>query len=166
MVIVKPAEKSKIEVRSIAVRDASGCASLLSLQDYGSPEQYLNTLAPLLGQQAWQGESMSEGVLPHCCTAMCRALTATVRTGGFAPGKVSVANVLTVGSKSSGGKTYYQYEVLTRTADGDEGGRHHLFSATVSNGKLYILKMQAGDKRWFKGVEREAKRVQDSFSVL
>ena len=89
-----------------------------------------------------------------------------MRTGGFAPGKVSVANVLTVGSKSSGGKTYYQYEVLTRTADGDEGGRHHLFSATVSNGKLYILKMQAGDKRWFKGVEREAKRVQDSFSVL
>ncbi len=74
--------------------------------------------------------------------------------GGFAPGKVSVANVLTTGSRSTGGKTYYQYEILTRTADGDEGGRHHLFATTVSNGKLYILKMQAGDKRWFKGLER------------
>ena len=65
-----------------------------------------------------------------------------------------MANVLTTGSRSTGGKTYYQYEILTRTADGDEGGRHHLFATTVSNGKLYILKMQAGDKRWFKGLER------------
>ena len=86
--------------------------------------------------------------------------------GGFAPGKVSVANVLTVGSRSTAGKTYYQYEILTRTADGDEGGRHHLFSTTVSNGKLYIMKLQAGDKRWFKGLERELKKVQESFSVL
>jgi len=111
MVLVKPAEKSKME-------------------DYGTPEAFLPTLAPLLGQQAWQGDSMSEG--------------------GFAPGKVSVANVLTTGSRSTGGKTYYQYEVLTRTADGDEGGRHHIFATTVSGGKLYILKAQAGDKRWFK----------------
>ena len=66
-----------------------------------------------------------------------------------------MANVLTTGSRVTGGKTYYQYEILTRTADGDEGGRHHLFATTVSNGKLYILKMQAGDKRWFKGTERE-----------
>ena len=97
-----------------------------------------------------------------------------------------MANVLTTGSRSTGGKTYYQYEILTRTADGDEGGRHHLFATTVSNGKLYILKMQAGDKRWFKGLERvstarcaacvcalaerlfalqELKKVQESFSV-
>jgi len=72
---------------------------------------------------------------------------------------VSVANVLTTGSRVTGGKTYYQYEILTRTADGDEGGRHHLFATTVSNGKLYILKMQAGDKRWFKGTERELARA-------
>jgi hypothetical protein len=97
-----------------------------------------------------------------------------------------VANVLTTGSRSTGGKTYYQYEVLTRTADGDEGGRHHLFATTVSGGKLYILKcvgsnnadlsptvltrlrrrLQAGDKRWFKGLERELKRVQESFAVV
>lgn len=65
---------------------------------------------------------------------------------------MSVANVLSVGSRTSGGKTYYQAEILTRTADGDEGGRHHLFSSTVANGKLYILKQQAGDK-----VRRRAK---------
>ena len=86
--------------------------------------------------------------------------------GGFVPGKVSVASLLTSGVKSEGGKTYYEYEVLTRTADGDEGGRHHVFKATVSNGKLYILKLQAGDKRWFKGVEREAKKSAASFQVV
>ena len=115
-------------------------------QDYGTPQAFLPTLAPLLGQQAWQGDSMSEG--------------------GFAPGKVSIANVLTTGSRSTGGKTYYEYEVLTRTADGDEGGRHHLFCTTVSNGKLYILKLQAGDKRWFKGLEKDLKRCQSSFTVV
>lgn len=35
-------------------------------------------------------------------------------------------------------------------ADGDEGGRHQLINAAVSNGNLYILKVQIGDKRWFK----------------
>ena len=63
---------------------------------------------------------------------------------------MSVANVLSVGSKSVDGRTYYQYEILTRTADGDEGGRHHLFSITAANGKLYTAKAQVGDKRWFK----------------
>ena len=28
-----------------------------------------------------------------------------------------------------------------------------MFATTVNNGKLYILKCQAGDKRWFKGLE-------------
>lgn len=44
-----------------------------------------------------------------------------------------------------------RYELLTRTADGNEGGRHHLLTATVGNGNLYICKVQIGDKRWFKG---------------
>jgi len=139
----------------------AACSRAALLQDYGSPDQYLNTLAPLLGQQAWQGATESEGA--SCCGRFGPCSRAP--PGGFAPGKVSVANVLTTGSRSTGGKTYYQYEILTRTADGDEGGRHHLFATTVSNGKLYILKMQAGDKRWFKGLEKELKKVQDSFSV-
>ena len=52
---------------------------------------------------------------------------------------------------------YYKYEILTRTADGDEGGRHQLISAAVGNGNLYILKVQIGDKRWFKGANAGAK---------
>jgi len=54
---------------------------------------------------------------------------------------------------------YYKYEILTRTADGDEGGRHQLISAAVGNGNLYILKVQIGDKRWFKGANAFAKGV-------
>jgi hypothetical protein len=88
------------------------------------------------------------------------------RPGGFQPGKVSTASLLTAGTTQEGGKTYYEYEVLTRTADGDEGGRHHVFKATVSGGKLFVLKIQAGDKRWFKGVEREAKKCAASFQVV
>ena len=51
------------------------------------------------------------------------------------------------------------------TADGDEGGRHQLITASVSNGQLYILKVQVGDKRWFKGVEKDAKGAWNSFTV-
>ena len=62
-VIVKPAEKSKMEARQRGpALSAARCAHAASpCQDYGSPEQYLNTLAPLLGQQAWQGATESEG---------------------------------------------------------------------------------------------------------
>jgi len=109
------------------------------IEEYGSPEQYLPNLAPLLGVQSWTGETQSEG--------------------GFKEGKVSVANVLNVGSRVTNGRTYYTYEILTRTADGDEGGRHHLFAVTAANGKLYTAKAQAGDKRWFKGVEREVTKA-------
>jgi photosystem II oxygen-evolving enhancer protein 2 len=37
--------------------------------------------------------------------------------------------------------------------------------ATVSNGTLYLLKAQAGDKRWFKGTEKLVRNVIDSFQV-
>ena len=50
-------------------------------------------------------------------------------------------------------------------ADGDEGGRHQLIKATVSNGTLYVLKVQAGDKRWFKGTNKECLGVPNSFTV-
>ena len=51
------------------------------------------------------------------------------------------------------------------TADGDEGGRHQLVSATVSGGKLWICKIQVGDKRWFKGAKKEALGAFNSFTV-
>jgi len=55
--------------------------------------------------------------------------------------------VLDYGSVDKDGKTYYTYELLSRTADGDEGGRHNLITAVVNNGNLYLCKIQAGDKR-------------------
>lgn len=90
----------------------------------------------------------------------------TKSEGGFAENKVSVVNLLDLGEESKGGKKYYNFEVLTRTADGDEGGRHQLITATVSDGALFILKAQAGDKRWFKGSERVLRKVVESFQVV
>ena len=54
---------------------------------------------------------------------------------------------------------------MCAAADGDEGGRHQLITAAVSGGVLYILKIQVGDKRWFKGVDRDAKGTWNSFTV-
>merc|ERR1712124_124016 len=103
------------------------------LEDYGSPEQFLNSFSFLLGQQMYSGETISEG--------------------GFAPDRVSAASVLDVkeGTDKKGRKVY-TYEILSRTADGNEGGRHQLIKAVDAGGELYIFKIQVGDKRWFKGV--------------
>ena len=115
------------------------------IEDFGSPEMYLEQIGYLLGQQVYAGETRSEG--------------------GFAANRVSTAAVLDVFTKSNKGKTYYYYEVLTRTADGDEGGRHQLIAATVSDGTMYTCKLQSGDKRWFKGQERDLKQTWSSFTV-
>jgi hypothetical protein len=50
-------------------------------------------------------------------------------------------------------------------ADGDEGGRHQLVKATVANGRLWVCKIQIGDKRWFKGAKNEALGTFQSFTV-
>ena len=119
-----------------------------SISDLGSPDKFLSDNSYLFGETAafFDPNSRSEG--------------------GFAAGKVAVAAVLDVQEATDkAGKKYYKYEVLTRTADGDEGGRHHLVAATVSNGDLWILKVQAGDKRWFKGTNIEALGTWNSFTV-
>lgn len=116
-----------------------------SIDGLGSKEDFLNSISYLLGKQAYAGKTQSEG--------------------GFDANKVSSANVLSAEEVKSGGKTYYKYEVLTRSADGNEGGKHQLVVATVSNGNLYMLKAQAGDKRWFKGTERLVRNAIDSFQV-
>lgn len=85
--------------------------------------------------------------------------------GGFDSGAVAIANVLETATNEVGGKKYYFVSVLTRTADGDEGGKHQLISATVKDGKLYICKAQAGDKRWFKGVKKFVEGAATSFNV-
>lgn len=56
-------------------------------------------------------------------------------------------------------------QVLARTADNDEGGRHQLIAATVADSKLYLVKIQVGDKRWMKGANREAITAWNSFTV-
>ena len=116
-----------------------------SVTDFGSPEDFLAQVNYLLGKQAYFGNTDSEG--------------------GFDSGVVATANILEASSQEVGGKPYYFISVLTRTADGDEGGKHQLITATVKDGKLYILKAQAGDKRWFKGARKFVESAATSFSV-
>ncbi|WOG91834.1 hypothetical protein DCAR_0311089 [Daucus carota subsp. sativus] len=116
-----------------------------SITDYGSPEKFLSTVDYLLGKQAYFGKTASEG--------------------GFEQDAVATANILETATPVVGGKQYYSLSVLTRTADGDEGGKHQLITATVSDGKLYICKAQAGDKRWFKGAKKFVENATSSFSV-
>ncbi|BDA41203.1 Oxygen-evolving enhancer protein 2, chloroplastic [Coccomyxa sp. Obi] len=131
-------------VNSIAVIVRSTTKN--SIEEFGTPDKFLDDNKNLLGAQVFKGESRSEG--------------------GFAPNKVSVASLLDVQqAKDKKGKSYYKYEILTRTADGDEGGRHQLITAAVGNGNLYILKIQVGDKRWFKGADAGAKGAWNSFVV-
>lgn len=116
-----------------------------SITDFGSPEEFLSKVDYLLGKQAYFGETLSEG--------------------GFDPNVVATANILESSSTVVGGKQYYNISVLTRTADGDEGGKHLVITATVKDGKLYICKAQAGDKRWFKGARKFVESTANSFSV-
>jgi len=116
-----------------------------SITDYGSPEAFLSDVAFMLGKATQTFDSSSEG--------------------GFGKNRVAAAAVLDTGVYEKKGKKYYEIELLTRTADGDEGGRHHLFSATVSNGKLYVCKHTIGDKRWFKGADKGAIGSSKSFTV-
>jgi photosystem II oxygen-evolving enhancer protein 2 len=116
-----------------------------NITDYGSPEEFLSKVDYLLGKQAFFGQTDSEG--------------------GFDTNAVAVANILESSAPVIGGKQYYNISVLTRTADGDEGGKHQLITATVNDGKLYICKAQAGDKRWFKGARKFVEDTASSFSV-
>nr|AFK44592.1 unknown [Lotus japonicus] len=116
-----------------------------SITDYGSPEEFLSKVDYLLGKQAFFGQTDSEG--------------------GFDANAVAVANILESSAPVVGGKQYYNVSVLTRTADGDEGGKHQIITATVNDGKLYICKAQAGDKRWFKGARKFVESAASSFSV-
>ncbi|KAL2322442.1 hypothetical protein Fmac_026821 [Flemingia macrophylla] len=116
-----------------------------SITDYGSPEEFLSKVDYLLGKQAFFGQTDAEG--------------------GFDANAVATANILESSTPVIDGKQYYTLSVLTRTADGDEGGKHQLITATVKDGKLYICKAQAGDKRWFKGARRFVESTASSFSV-
>ncbi|CAG9466007.1 unnamed protein product [Pedinophyceae sp. YPF-701] len=121
-------------------------ASKADMSEFGEPLKWLASNALILGQQSWVGDTVSEG--------------------GFARGATASASILDVSDeKDKKGRTVYRYHVLTRSADGDEGGRHILINAVVSNGKLYVQKLQVGDKRWFKGTDKFALGSWDSFTV-
>ncbi|KAB5557413.1 hypothetical protein DKX38_008322 [Salix brachista] len=115
-----------------------------SITDYGTPEDFLSKVDFLLGKQS---------------------SFATASEGGFDTNTVATANILETSTPVIDGKQYYFLSVLTRTADGDEGGKHQLITATVKDGKLYICKAQAGDKRWFKGARKFVESTASSFSV-
>lgn len=116
-----------------------------AITDFGSPENFLAEVNYLLGKQAYFGKTDSEG--------------------GFESDAVATANILESSTPEIGGKKYYFVSVLTRTADGDEGGKHQLITASIKDGKLYICKAQAGDKRWFKGARKFVESAASSFSV-
>uniref|UniRef100_A0A0F7H006 23 kDa subunit of oxygen evolving system of photosystem II n=1 Tax=Goodyera fumata TaxID=1390594 RepID=A0A0F7H006_9ASPA len=116
-----------------------------SITDYGSPEQFLSQFDYLLGKQVFFGNTQAEG--------------------GFDDNAVAAANIIESSTPVINGKQYYTISVLTRSADNDEGGRHLLISAAVSDGKLYLLRAQAGDKRWFKGTRRFLESTVNSFNV-
>ncbi|KAL3686684.1 hypothetical protein R1sor_012993 [Riccia sorocarpa] len=120
-------------------------APVKSITDYGSPEKFLSQVSYLLGKQSYSGSTASEG--------------------GFDKDVVASASIFTAEEKQVNGKTYYNLEVLTRTGDGNEGGRHQCIVATVDSGKLYIFKAQAGDKRWFKGSEKFVRGSAGSFKL-
>lgn len=118
-----------------------------SVADFGGPDKFLQEITYLFGDNVWQGATRSEG--------------------GFKPGQVSNASILDYESVTGkDGKPHYNLHVLTRSADGNEGGKHHIISAAVSGGQLYVMKAQIGDKRWNKGGSRDSKMLQDSFKVV
>ncbi|KAJ8752104.1 hypothetical protein K2173_001779 [Erythroxylum novogranatense] len=116
-----------------------------TITEYGTPEEFLAKVDYLLGKQAYFGKTDAEG--------------------GFDTNSVATANILESSSPVINGTKYFAFSVLTRTADGDEGGKHQLITAAVKDGKLYICKAQAGDKRWFKGARKFVESTASSFSV-
>ena len=66
------------------------------------------------------------------------------------------------------GTLYYRYEILTQTADGDEGGKRNYVSAAVgpTSGKLYALIFQQSEKKWVKEFGKTAKATWEAFRVL
>ena len=114
-----------------------------SIEDFGSPDKWLQDNAKLLGEDVWKGVTVSlvmhSGRLPYghldfivaytvpCAWLGCHfvkllsGIAGLSRSeGGFKENKVSSASVLDVqAANDKKGKPYYKYEILTRT------GTHH-----------------------------------------
>merc|ERR1712146_775562 len=67
-----------------------------SIDQFGSPEDFLKSCDFLFGKQAWEGATISEG--------------------GFKPGSVASLSLLDIAEKTDKkGTKYYQFEILSRT---------------------------------------------------
>lgn len=77
---------------------------------------------------------------------------------------IFAANVLEKTNKTVDGKNIQIFELLTRTVDGSQGGRHHLIAAGTKGGKTYIAKYTCGDKHWAAN-RKTAFKVRDSFKI-
>lgn len=108
-------------------------------------------LSYLLGQDVWSSSSTGTADAP------------TMNEQGFTTG-ISSANLLTSADKDVAGIKYKTYDILTRTADGSQGGRHHIISVAEKGGKLYVAQVMAGDKHWAVN-QSIAYKVRDSFAV-
>ena len=81
------------------------------VEDYGSPEDFIKNFTNLLGSASFFGETASEG--------------------GFAPNQLSRASLLGVDTeKDKKGKTYYKFDILTRTGGCAQGCQLLLVSCT------------------------------------
>lgn len=103
----------------------------------------------MLGEASWDGEGEY-------------ATVDFITPGSTA---ISAVNVLDAFDKKIDGTSYKVYELLSRTVDGSQGGRHHLIStAKAKDGKVYVCKYTCGDKHWAvnQGI---AFAVRDTFRV-
>jgi len=83
---------------------------------------------------------------------------------GFTTGS-SVGSLMKSESTSVDGVTYKVYDVLTRYADGGEGGRWHLIKAASKDGKTYVMQFLGGEKHWTRN-KSIAESTRDSFKIL
>jgi photosystem II oxygen-evolving enhancer protein 2 len=71
------------------------------------------------------------------------------------------AEVLAADARTTGEKTYYNFEFLVKSPNGD---RHNVTSVAVNRGKLYTLNVSAPEQRW-QTVEDIFRKVANSFTV-
>lgn len=127
----------------VVKRKATAASSASSID----ADALLKELLPLFGEQSFSGETRSEG--------------------GFRPDSVAAASLMDVQTFQKDGKAYVRYDVLTRTADGEEGGRHNFLTAAVGkDGLLCVQLVVVGDKRYYKaGGAAAARGTVESFTV-
>lgn len=167
----------------LVIPSVSSAVSVLALMPCSYIKQYLPTVLRSLvsfvvvscslsqpSLCSWKKSAVFVGLLRPVCQSCVSRMVVSDRPllfmqGGFDPNLVSTASIFKAEESAVNGKPYYYLAVLTRTGDGTEGGRHQYIVSTVSAGKLYILKAQAGDKRWFKGTNKFVEGAASSFTV-